>query len=176
MQASRCRRSRTGSSATMLRANCAMEHDGARRYLLLRPDALMAMFRLLPPDTRALRRAGTSSAPARLGQRGRLPGAQRGRRRNAADDHRAHFAAAWLGHLALRSRRGSAAPRIITAPPSDFSSEQTGAATRHGLRKSRWKWNREIGISRCAPGRALHARPEGGGWPVWFLLPAALRF
>jgi uncharacterized protein len=28
--------------------------DGPRRYLLLRPDALMTMFRLLPPDTRAL--------------------------------------------------------------------------------------------------------------------------
>src|SRR6218665_1413995 len=79
--------------------------DGARRYVLLRPDALMAMFRLLPPDTRAPRRAGAGSAPARLGQRARLPGAQRRRRRNAADDHRAHFAAAWLGPLALRSRR-----------------------------------------------------------------------
>src|SRR6218665_1667196 len=116
MQASRCRRSRTGSSATMLRANCAMERDGARRYLLLRPDALMAMFRLLQPDTRALRRAGTGSAPARLGQRARLPGAQGRRRRNAADDHRAHFAAAWLGHLALRSGRWSAAPRSAQQP------------------------------------------------------------
>ncbi len=28
--------------------------DGPRRYLMLRPDALMTMFRLLPPDTRAL--------------------------------------------------------------------------------------------------------------------------
>jgi predicted hydrocarbon binding protein len=28
--------------------------DGPRRYLLLRPEALMTMFRLLPPDTRAL--------------------------------------------------------------------------------------------------------------------------
>ncbi len=28
--------------------------DGPRRYLLLRPDALMSMFRLLPPDTREL--------------------------------------------------------------------------------------------------------------------------
>src|SRR6218665_370907 len=176
MPASRCRRSRTGASATMLRANCAMERAAIYCCVLLRPDALMAMFRLLPPDTRAPGRAGAGSPPARLGRRARLPGAQRRRRRNAADDHRAHFAAAWLGPLALRSRRGSAAPRIITAPPWDFSSEQSGAATRHGLRKSRWKWNREIGISRCAPGRALHARPEGGGWPVWFLLPAALRF
>lgn len=28
--------------------------DGPRRYLMLRPDALMGMFRLLPPDSRAL--------------------------------------------------------------------------------------------------------------------------
>ena len=28
--------------------------DGPRRYLLLRPDALMTMFRLLPPDSREL--------------------------------------------------------------------------------------------------------------------------
>ena len=53
--------------------------DGPRRYLLLRPDALMTMFRLLPPDSRelalgaleqAVHQQGSDSARAYLAHSG----------------------------------------------------------------------------------------------------------